>query len=119
MPAATAAAFATFFAAPLTVERLIEPERFLLFAVVFCLVPRFIALALELFDAFFALRFAAFAMVPPSAPSFGPKPAISASFCSYLNADGQARSLAKKLSVAMHRLCASVIAQLFLPAIWS
>jgi hypothetical protein len=65
--AATAAALAAFFAVPLIFERVIEPERFLVFAALFCFV-RLVALAPEPFDDFFDLRFAAFAMFPPGAP---------------------------------------------------
>jgi hypothetical protein len=51
-------------------ERVIEPERFFAFAALFCFVPpRFVALAPDLFDDFFDLRFAFFAMVPPGAAS--------------------------------------------------
>jgi hypothetical protein len=67
-PAATAAAFAAFFAVPLTFERVIEGERFLVFAV-FCrlALPRFdVLLPARPFPAFFVVRFDAFAMVPPN-----------------------------------------------------
>jgi hypothetical protein len=64
-PAATAAAFAAFLAVPLTFERVIAPERFLVFAALldFAL-PRFAVF--ERFDDFFEERLDAFAMVPPN-----------------------------------------------------
>ena len=49
---------------------MIEPERFLVFAALFCFVP-LVVLAPEPFDDFFDLRFAAFAMFPPGARMSG------------------------------------------------
>jgi hypothetical protein len=62
-PAATAAAFAAFLAVPLTFERVIAPERFVVFAGLFGFaLPRFAVL--DRFKDFFEERFDAFAMLP-------------------------------------------------------
>jgi hypothetical protein len=79
----------SFFAVPLIFERVIEPERFLAFATLFCFV-RLVALAPEPFDDFFDLRCAAFAMFPPGAPYLWAKTKINESFCPYLNVDDPA-----------------------------
>jgi hypothetical protein len=64
-PAATAAAFAAFFAVPFTFERVIAPERFLDFATFFWVVlPRVEPLAPARFDDDFAVRFFAFFIFP-------------------------------------------------------
>jgi hypothetical protein len=68
IPPATAAAFAAFFAVRLILERVSEADRAFVFVALFFLVlPCFVALAPEPFDDFFEVRFAAFAMLSPSA----------------------------------------------------
>jgi hypothetical protein len=113
-PAATAAAFAAFFAVPFTFERVIAPERFLVFATFFWVVlPRVEPLAPARFDDDFAVPFFAFFMFPPKGHLPAVLVAITGSFSSCLNADGQAADQGKRLFAGAPRLSASLTARLF------